>query len=95
MYARHVAIHFDPDVLDPTRFRGLRFASPASPVGAFDGVAHGSMRIPEVARLIQDVAKVADAVRLGVTEPVPWDAIALKAMLIQLPLLAGTQGRAA
>lgn len=53
------------------------------------------MRMPQVVRLIQDVAKVADVVGLGIAEHLPWDALALKTMLNQLPLLAGAQKNAA
>ncbi|CBJ41103.1 Arginase/agmatinase/formiminoglutamase (plasmid) [Ralstonia solanacearum CMR15] len=87
--ARHVAIHFDLDVLDPTRFRSLLFANPAAPAGAFDGVARGAMSIDQVVRLIQDVAQAADVVGLGIAEHLPWDALAMKAMLERLPLIGG------
>lgn len=93
--ARQVAIHFDLDVLDPTRFRALLFSNPAAPAGAFDGIAQGSMSIPQVVRLIRDVAKVTDVVGLGITEHLPWDALALQTMLNQLPLLAEASGNAA
>lgn len=85
--ARHVAIHFDLDVLDPALFRSLLFSNPASPPGAFDGIAQGSMTIAQVVRLINDVAHVADVVGLGITEHLPWDALAMKEMLNRLPLL--------
>lgn len=85
--ARHIAIHFDLDVLDASQFRSLLFANPADQPGAWDGVAHGSMTIPQIVRLINDVAVHADVVGLGVTEHLPWDALALRNMLRQLPLL--------
>jgi arginase len=85
--ARKVAIHFDLDVLDPAQFRSLLFANPQTPAGAFDGIAQGSMSIEQVVRLINDVAKVADVVGLGITEHLPWDALAMKEMLKRLPLL--------
>ncbi len=85
--AHRIAIHFDLDVLDPSQFRSLLFANPAAPAGAFDGVAQGSMSIDQVVRLIQDVARVADVVGLGITEHLPWDALAMKIMLERLPLI--------
>lgn len=88
--ARHLAIHLDLDVLDPSQFRSLLFANPAAPANAFDGIAQGSMSIAQVVRLLADVAKVVDVVGIGVTEHLPWDALAIKEMLQRLPLL-GTQ----
>jgi arginase len=85
--AKHVAIHFDLDVLDPRQFRSLLFSNPAAPADAFDGIAQGSMSIPQIIRLVQDVAGVADVVGLGITEHLPWDALAMKQMLERLPLL--------
>lgn len=85
--AKHVAIHLDLDVLDPHLFRSLLFSKPNIPAGTFDGVAQGKMTIEQVVRLLADVAKVADVVGLGVAEHLPWDALALKNMLANLPLL--------
>ncbi|WP_322048244.1 arginase family protein [Paraburkholderia sp. J67] len=85
--AKHVAIHFDLDVLDASRFRSLLFANPEAPPNAFDGIAQGSMTIEQVTRLIGDVAQVADVVGIGITEHLPWDALAMKAMLARMPLL--------
>jgi arginase len=45
------------------------------------------MTIPQVVRLLDDVSAEADIVGLGITEHLPWDAIALKDMLSKLPLL--------
>lgn len=85
--AKHLAIHLDLDVLDPTAFRSLLFANPNASEGAFDGIAQGKMTIEQVMRLLGDVAKVVDVVGLGVAEHLPWDALALKNMLANLPLL--------
>jgi arginase len=89
--AQHVAIHFDLDVLDPTQFRSLLFSNPAAPEGAFDGIAQGSMTIPQVVRLINDVSNVVDIVGLGITEHLPWDALVMRDMLYRLPLLGQTR----
>lgn len=85
--AKHLAIHFDLDVLDPSEFRALLFADPNAPAGAFDGIAQGRMRIAEVLRLLGDVADAVDVVGLGIAEHLPWDALAMKNMLARLPLI--------
>jgi hypothetical protein len=51
------------------------------------GIPIGKMSIADVVRLLTDVAKVADVVGLGITEHLPWDALALKQMLQKLPLI--------
>ncbi|ELS43244.1 arginase family protein [Pseudomonas syringae] len=85
--ARHLAIHLDLDVLDPALFRSLLFAQPGVPASDFEGVAQGKMTIEQVVRLLTDVASVVDVVGLGIAEHLPWDALALKNMLMKLPLL--------
>ncbi|WGF89227.1 arginase family protein [Marinivivus vitaminiproducens] len=89
--AKHLAIHFDLDVLDPAAFRSLLFANP-DPSGAIGGVPSGRMTIAQVVRLLSDVSEVVDVVGLGITEHMPWDAMALKGMLAKLPLI-GAPGR--
>lgn len=73
--ASNVAIHFDMDVLDPNE------------IIAAVGVVPGGMKIAEVVRVINDVAKEKNLVGLTVAEPMPRTAIILKEMLNQLPLL--------
>jgi arginase len=85
--AKRLAIHFDLDVLDPAQFRSLLFANPQSPPGAFAGIPMGQMSVEQVIRVLNDAAQVIDVVGLGITEHLPWDAIALKAMLERLPLI--------
>jgi arginase len=85
----HVAVHFDLDVLDPARFRPLLFNKPTLPPGAFDGVPRGKMTTEQVVRLLRDVAAVCDMVGLAIAEHMPWDTLAMRNMLSQLPLLAG------
>ena len=85
--ARHVAIHFDLDVIDPAQLRSLYFTRPNAGPGAFAGIPQGRMTIPQVVRLLNDVAKQAEVVGLGITEHLPWDAIAIRAMLRALPLI--------
>ena len=73
--ASNVAIHFDMDVLDPNE------------IIAAVGVVPDEMKIAEVVRVINDVAKEKNLVGLTVAEPMPRTAIILKEMLNQLPLL--------
>lgn len=73
--ASNVAIHFDMDVLDPNE------------IITAVGVVPGGMKIAEVVRVINDVAKEKNLVGLTVAEPMPRTAIILKEMLNQLPLL--------
>lgn len=73
--ASNVVIHFDMDVLDPNE------------IIAAVGVAPDGMKIAEVVRVINDVAKEKNLVGLTVAEPMPRTAIILKEMLNQLPLL--------
>jgi arginase len=84
--AKHLAIHLDLDVLDPSLFRALLFANPETP-GVWDQTPQGSMTINQVVRLLADIAEVADVVGLGIAEHLPWDALALKNMLTKLPLI--------
>jgi arginase len=88
--AKRLAIHLDLDVLDPHLFRSLLFAKPDIPEGTFNGVAQGKMTVEHVVRLLTDVARSVDVVGIGVTEHLPWDALALKNMLAKLPLLSPT-----
>lgn len=73
--ASNVVIHFDMDVLDPNE------------IIAAVGVVPNGMKIAEVVRVINDVAKEKNLVGLTVAEPMPRTAIILKEMLNQLPLL--------
>lgn len=85
--AKHVAVHLDLDVLDPHQFRSLLFSNPQSPPGLWDGIPQGKMPMADVVRLLNDVAKEAEVVGLGITEHLPWDSLELKRMLQRLPLI--------
>lgn len=73
--ASKVVIHFDMDVLDPTE------------IIAAVGVVPDGMKMAEVVRVINDIAKAKEVVGLTVAEPMPRTAIRIKEMLGQLPLL--------
>lgn len=85
----HLAVHFDVDVLDPAQFGPVIFNNPAAPAGALAGVPRGRMAPDQVVRLLRDVAAACDLVGLAITEYLPWEAIATRDLLRQLPLLAG------
>lgn len=72
---KHIVIHFDMDVLDPNEI-----------IPAVGVVADG-MKIDEVTRVINDIAKEYDVVGVTVAEPMPRTAIRLKNMLEKLPLM--------
>jgi arginase len=81
---KHLAIHLDLDVLDPKAFRSLIFANPEAP---YDFSAAGTMQMPQLLRLIQELSEETDVVGLGITEHMPWDAINLKNLLGEIPIL--------
>jgi len=89
--ARHVAVHFDLDVLDASLFRSLTFSKPGAPAPTEDDIQAGRMTLAQIVRLLSDVASQADVVGLGITEYIPWDAIALRDALSKLPLVGQTQ----
>jgi arginase len=84
----HIAIHFDLDVLDPKLFRPLNFNEPGLPPDAYPEVPRGRMRPEEVVRLLNDVAASANVVGLAITEHLPWDTLAMRDLLRQLPLMS-------
>jgi arginase len=89
--AKHLAVHFDLDVLDPALFRSLTFSKPGSPLPGADDIPAGRMTLAQVVRLLTDVARNVDVVGLGITEHMPWDAIALRDALARLPLIGTPQ----
>lgn len=83
----HLAVHFDLDVLDPALFRPLLFNRPGLGADAYAGVPRGRMAPDQVVRLLKDVVAVCDVVGIAIAEHMPWDMIALRDMLAELPLL--------
>lgn len=65
----------------------IRKISDPNEIIAAVGVVPDGMKIAEVVRVINDVAKASDLVGLTVAEPMPRIAIRLKNMLDELPLL--------
>ena len=70
-----VLIHLDMDVFDPAEI-----------ITAVAAVPNG-MKMAEVVRVINDIAKEKDVVGLTIAEPMPRTAIRIKDMLEKLPLL--------
>lgn len=73
--ASRVLVHLDLDVLDPAE------------IIAAVGVVPGGMKIAEVVRVINDVARECEIVGLTVAEPMPRTAMRIREMLRRLPLL--------
>lgn len=83
--ARHLAIHFDLDVL-AGQLRSLYFSRPDTAPGAFDGIPQGRVGIADVLRL-EDVATEVQVVGVGITEFLPLDLATILDMLGKLQLL--------
>lgn len=84
-----LAIHFDLDVLDPATFRSVLFARPGRGKDDFGNVAEGKLGIADVIGLIGLATSRRPAVGMTIAEHLPWDAVHIKDMLRQLPLLVG------
>lgn len=73
--AKHILVHFDMDVLEPSEI-----------IPAVGVVANG-MRINEVVRVINDIAHNTHLVALTIAEPMPRTAILIRDMLSRLPMI--------
>jgi arginase len=85
----HLAIHFDLDVLDPSQYGPLLFNKPGLPDDAYAGVPRGRMKPDQVVRLLRDVDAACDIVGIAIAEHLPWETMATRDMVRQLPLLCG------
>ncbi len=74
--ASKVMIHFDMDVMDPSDILAAVADGP-----------EGGLKLKEVVRLINDIAREKELAALTIAEPMPRLAIRLKQMLSELPLL--------
>jgi arginase len=83
----HLAVHFDLDVLDPESFRPLVFNKPGAGADFLPDVPRGRMKPDQVVRMLKDVATACDVVGLAITEHLPWDVLAMRKMLRELPLM--------
>lgn len=84
---RHLAIHLDLDVLDPKAFRSTFFGEPQPEVDPVEAFPAGTMSFAVLARLLKDLDANATIVGLGITEHLPWDAINLRNLLSDVPIL--------
>ena len=71
-----VMTHFDMDVMDPSDILAAVADGP-----------EGGLKLKDVVRLINDIAREKELVALTVAEPMPRRAIRIKQMLSELPLL--------
>ncbi|WJH29566.1 arginase family protein [Paenibacillus sp. CC-CFT742] len=81
---KHLAIHVDLDVLDPQKFRSLLFANPDEPY-VFSPA--GTMQLPQLLHLLKELSEETEVVGLGITEHMPWDAIHMRDLLREIPIL--------
>lgn len=72
---KHILVHFDMDVLEPTEI------IPAV------GIVKNGMRINEVVRIINDIAQDHHIVGLTIAEAMPRTAILIRDMLSRLPMI--------
>lgn len=81
---RHLAIHFDLDVLDPVLFRSQLFNYPSGdPINPHSG----KMSMQQVVRIITDAALQTDVVGFTIAEHMPWDDINLMDMMKAIPIM--------
>ena len=67
----------------------MLFNKPDAGADFLADVPRGRMAPDHVVRLLHDVAAACDLVGLAIAEYMPWEAIATRNLLRQLPLLAG------
>lgn len=84
---QYLAIHLDLDVLNPELFRSVLFAKPGRGEHDFGDVAEGKLTMAEVVTLVKQATALAAPVGVTVAEHLPWDALNLKQMLAELPLM--------
>ncbi|MDE5832297.1 MAG: arginase family protein, partial [Desulfovibrio sp.] len=81
----NVAIHLDLDVLDPERFYSQLtkdpFAEEKFPTTT------GKLDLRQITRLLKDVSENVNVVGLTFAEYMPWDALHLRKMMNQLPIM--------
>lgn len=80
-----VAIHLDLDVLDPTVFSSLLLGNPN--VETHIETERGKTGVQDIGRLLKNIASQAEVVGISFAEYMPWDALALKNMLAELPFM--------
>jgi arginase len=86
--ASKLVVHFDLDVLDPSKFREQLFNNPAGLAEQFKNSPTGKMDFDTVVALLKKSAEVIDIVGLTIAEHLPWDAENLRRALAELPILS-------
>lgn len=82
---KHIAVHWDLDVLSQYDFRSIYPAEPYLDVETFPA-AIGRMKIKDIGRLLRAIDLEAEIVGLSITEHMPWDAFHLRTMLSTLDI---------
>lgn len=80
---KHVAVHFDLDVLDPQDFRSIYPAEPY--LESFDA-AIGELKLEHIGRILGDISKYSNIVGLTIAEHLPWNAMRLRNMLSEVSI---------
>lgn len=80
---KHVAVHFDLDVLDPQDFRSIYPAEPY--LESFDA-AIGELKLEHIGRILGDISKYSNIVGLTIAEHLPWEAMRLRNMLSEVSI---------
>lgn len=82
---RHLAVHWDLDVLAPWDFRSIYPGEPYTLASEFPA-AVGRMTLEGIGRLLKDISNEAEIVGLSLTEHLPWDAIRLRKTLSEIDI---------
>ncbi|MDV7719499.1 arginase family protein [Pediococcus ethanolidurans] len=82
---KHLAIHWDLDVLSPDSYRSILPAQPGLDQSQFCA-AIGSMTLTSVIQLLTAISAQTEVVGLTIAEHMPWDAINLRNGLARLPI---------
>lgn len=80
---KKIAIHLDLDVLDPNLFRSLYFSEPE--VTEFPSES-GKMTLIELLNILKGIFNDNEVVGLTIAEFLPWDAINLRNLLLELDI---------
>lgn len=82
---KHLAIHFDLDVLSPHDFRSINPGKPYLDINQFPAPV-GTMTLEQVSRIIHDVSEEIEIVGFSIGEHLPWDAINLRNALAEVEI---------
>lgn len=77
---KHLAIHFDLDVLSPQDYRSINPGKPYLEIEKFPAPV-GAMTLEQITRIMKDVSEQTEIVGFSIGENLPWDAINLRKAL--------------